>query len=204
MVDREARGRRTRGPTIEVVAVFLFLLRVKRGPVLSPGEKSIVGRRVLMKKQIVLRVNGSEYDLLIKPHWTLIDVLRDEIGLTGTKKGCGKGECGACTVIMDGKAILSCLVLAIQAQGKEIFTIEGLSRDGRLDPLQEAFVKYGAIQCGFCTPGMIITARVLLNKNPHPTEDEIKRALSGNLCRCTGYVKIIEAVRNASTAEGTK
>jgi carbon-monoxide dehydrogenase small subunit len=157
-----------------------------------------------MKKQIVLKVNGLEYDLLIKPHWTLVDVLRDEIGLTGTKKGCGKGECGACTVIMDGKAILSCLVLAIQAQGKEIFTIEGLSRDGKLDPLQEAFVKYGAIQCGFCTPGMIVTSRVLLNKNPQPTEEEIKRALSGNLCRCTGYVKIIEAVRNASAAEGKK
>jgi carbon-monoxide dehydrogenase small subunit len=105
---------------------------------------------------------------------------------------------------MDGKAILSCLVLAIQAQGKEIFTIEGLSREGKLDPLQETFVKYGAIQCGFCTPGMILTSRVLLNKNPHPTEEEIKRALSGNLCRCTGYVKIIEAVRNASAAEGKK
>jgi carbon-monoxide dehydrogenase small subunit len=157
-----------------------------------------------MKKQIRLKVNGSEVDLPIKPHWTLVDVLRNEIGLTGTKKGCGKGECGACTVIMDGKAILSCLVLAIQAQGKEIFTIEGLSREGKLDPLQEAFVKYGAIQCGFCTPGMIVTSRALLNKNPKPTEEEIKRALSGNLCRCTGYVKIIEAVRSASTAEGKK
>lgn len=167
-------------------------------------EKTMRTKRYLMKKQIWLKVNGSEYDLLIKPHWTLIDVLRDEIGLTGTKKGCGKGECGACTVIMDGKAILSCLVLAIQAQGKEIFTIEGLSQEGQLDPLQEAFVKYGAIQCGFCTPGMILTSRVLLDKNPHPTEEEIKRALSGNLCRCTGYVKIIEAVRNASTAEGRK
>jgi carbon-monoxide dehydrogenase small subunit len=191
------------GSADEVVAAFLFFWD-RKSPANSLMEKTMRTKRVLMKKQIVLKVNGSEVDLLIKPHWALIDVLRDEIGLTGTKKGCGKGECGACTVIVDGKAILSCLVLAIQAQGKEIFTIEGLSRDSRLDPLQEAFVKYGAIQCGFCTPGMIITSRVLLNKNPHPTEEEIKRALSGNLCRCTGYVKIIEAVRNASTAEGRK
>ena len=157
-----------------------------------------------MKTQIRLQVNGFEYDLLIKPHWTLVDVLRDEIGLTGTKKGCGKGECGACTVIMDGEAILACLVLAVRAQGKSILTIEGLAREGKLDSLQDAFVKYGAIQCGFCTPGMIITSRAFLINNPHPTEEEIKRALSGNLCRCTGYVKIIEAVRKASMAEVRK
>jgi carbon-monoxide dehydrogenase small subunit len=154
-----------------------------------------------MKKQIRLRVNGFEYDVLVMPHWTLLDVLREEIGLTGTKKGCDKGECGACTVIISGQAILSCMVLAIQAQGKEILTIEGLSRGGKLDAVQDAFVKYGAIQCGFCTPGMIMTSRALLDKNPHPSEEEIKKALSGNLCRCTGYMKILEAVRNASIAE---
>ena len=157
-----------------------------------------------MKTQIRLKVNGFEYDILAKPNWTLLDVLRDEIGLTGTKKACGKGECGACTVIMDGEAILSCLVLAIQAQGKDILTIEGLSKEGKLDPLQDAFVKYGAIQCGFCTPGMIMTSRALLNKTPQPSEEQIKRGLSGNLCRCTGYVKIIEAVKNALAMEESK
>ena len=157
-----------------------------------------------MKTQVGLKVNGFEYDLLIEPHWTLLDVLRDAIGLTGTKEGCGKGECGACTVIMDGEAVLSCLVLAIQAQGKNILTIEGLAQEGRLDSLQDAFVKYGAIQCGYCSPGMIMTSKALLSKNPHPTEDEIKTALSGNLCRCTGYVKIVEAVRNASRTEAGK
>jgi len=154
-----------------------------------------------MKKQIKLKVNCLEYEVLIKPHWTLLDVLRNEIGLMGTKKGCDKGECGACTVIMNGEAILSCLVLAIQCQGKNILTIEGLAQDGKLDSLQDAFVKYGAIQCGFCTPGMIMASRALLNKIPHPSEEEIKRGLSGNLCRCTGYTKIIAAVQKASTTE---
>lgn len=157
-----------------------------------------------MKKPIRLQVNGFEYDLLIKPHWTLVDVLRDELGLTGTKKGCGKGECGACTVIVDGQAVLSCLSLAIQMEGKRILTIEGLSPDGKLHALQDAFVRYGAIQCGYCTPGMIMTASAFLQKNPLPSEEEIKKALSGNLCRCTGYVKIIEAVKNASIQESHK
>jgi carbon-monoxide dehydrogenase small subunit len=155
-----------------------------------------------MKKEIRLRINGLDHDVMIDPHQTLLDALRDELGLIGTKKGCDKGECGACTVIIGGEAVLSCLVLAVQAQGKEILTIEGLARGGALDTVQEAFVKYGAIQCGYCTPGMIMTARALLNKVPHPSEEEIKLGLSGNLCRCTGYVKIIEAVKNASAMEG--
>jgi carbon-monoxide dehydrogenase small subunit len=166
------------------------------------GVGSSSPRSYSMKKQIKLKVNGVEYDVSIKPHWTLLDVLRNEIGLTGTKKGCGRGECGACTVIMNGKAILSCLVLAIQCRGKDILTIEGLAQNGELGPLQDAFVKYGAIQCGFCTPGMIMASRALLNKTPHPSEEEIKRGLSGNLCRCTGYTKIIAAVQKASTTEG--
>ena len=154
-----------------------------------------------MKIPIQLLVNGFEYDVLVKPHWTLLHVLREELGLTGTKEGCGKGECGACTVIMDGEAVLSCLVLAVRAQERPILTIEGLAREGKLDPIQDAFVKYGAIQCGFCTPGMIMTSKAFFSKNPRPTEEEIKKALSGNLCRCTGYVKIIEAVQNAEMAE---
>ena len=157
-----------------------------------------------MKTQIRLQVNGFEYDLLVKPHWTLLKVLRDEIGLTGTKEGCGKGACGVCTVIIDGEAVLACLILAVQARDKCILTIEGLAREDKLDSLQDAFVKYGAIQCGFCTPGMIMTSRAFLNQKPHPTEAEIKQALSGNLCRCTGYVKIIEAVQQAATAQGSK
>ncbi len=147
-------------------------------------------------------MNGYQYDVQIKPNQTLLDVLREELGLVGTKKGCDKGECGACTVIVNGEAVLSCLILAIQAQGKDILTIEGLAQNGELDPVQDAFVKYGAIQCGFCTPGMIMAARAFLNKNRHPSEDEIRRELSGNLCRCTGYVKVIEAVKNASIREG--
>ena len=154
-----------------------------------------------MKKQIRLRVNGLDYEVMVKPHQTLLDALRDELGLMGTKKGCDKGECGACTVMMDGEAVLSCLTLAVQAQGKDILTIEGLAQEGALDPVQECFVRYGAIQCGYCTPGMIMTARALLNKTPRPSHEEIKQGLSGNLCRCTGYVKIIEAVRNASAME---
>jgi carbon-monoxide dehydrogenase small subunit len=157
-----------------------------------------------LKTEIQLQVNGFVYDLLIEPHWTLLDVLRNALGLTGTKEGCGKGECGACTVIIDGEAVLACLTLAVRAQGKSILTIEGLVQEGRLDPLQDAFVKCGAIQCGYCTPGMIMTSKALLSKNPHPTEEETKKALSGNLCRCTGYVKIIEAVQQAATAEGSQ
>lgn len=130
---------------------------------------------------------------------TLLEFLREDLGLTGTKEGCGKGECGACTVLLDGKPVNSCLVLAYQADGREVLTIEGLERDGRLHPIQEAFVTEGAVQCGFCTPGMIMSARALLGVNPSPTRDEIRRAISGNLCRCTGYAKIIKAIEAAAS-----
>jgi carbon-monoxide dehydrogenase small subunit len=128
----------------------------------------------------------------------LVDVLREKIGLTGTKKGCGEGDCGACTVLMDGKPILSCLTLALSSQGKNIETIEGLSKGGKFHPLQEAFVEKGAIQCGYCTPGMILSAKAVLERFPNPTADEIKHGMAGNLCRCTGYKKIIEAVSEAA------
>lgn len=144
------------------------------------------------------RVNGQEYSLMIDPRWRLVDVLRDQLNLTGTKEGCGEGECGACTVIMDGKIVNSCLVMAFQAHGKDIVTIEGIGQPDKLDPIQEAFLEEGAVQCGFCTPGMILATKALLDKNPRPNRAEIQRALAGNLCRCTGYDKIIKAVEKAS------
>ena len=147
---------------------------------------------------VKLNVNGKDYEVKVKPHWTLNYVLRDELGLTGTKLVCGTGECGACTVIMDGKAVLSCLTLAARADGKKITTIEGLAEGHKLHPLQEAFIRHGAIQCGFCTSGMIVSAKAILAENPNPTEEELRTALSGNLCRCTGYVKIIEAIMDAA------
>lgn len=151
-----------------------------------------------MKKiAIELKINGDPYHLSVSPRRTLLDVLRDDLGLTGTKKGCGEGECGACTVLLDGKPVNSCLVLAVQAQGKEVVTIEGLAAE-ELNPVQKAFVEKGAIQCGYCTPGFVMTAWSLLKKNPDPSEDEIKVAISGNLCRCTGYQKIVEAVQDAA------
>jgi aerobic carbon-monoxide dehydrogenase small subunit len=148
----------------------------------------------VVKRELELKVNGEEYILEVEPHRTLLELIRNDLGLTGTKLGCGGGECGACTVILDGKAVKSCLMLALDARGKEIWTIEGLSRAGELHPLQRAFVEHGAIQCGFCTPGMIMASKAMLDENPHPSEQEIKDALAGNLCRCTGYVKILEAV----------
>ncbi len=149
-------------------------------------------------QQVKLRVNGVTYETAIEPQRTLLEVLRDNLSLTGAKKACDTGDCGACTVIMDGKLVVSCLVLAVEAQGKDILTIEGLAKDGQLHPIQQAFVKHGAIQCGFCTPGMILSAKALLDRNPKPTEDEVKEAIVGNLCRCTGYAKIIEAILAAS------
>jgi carbon-monoxide dehydrogenase small subunit len=151
-----------------------------------------------MKNQIHLQVNGEPYDLLVEPRHTLLKVLRDDLGLTGTKKGCDTGDCGACTVLMNGKPINSCLALGMEANGKEITTIEGLARGDDLHPLQEAFVQSGAIQCGYCTPGMILTAKALLDENAAPSEEEVKRAISGNLCRCTGYVKIVQAIQAAA------
>jgi carbon-monoxide dehydrogenase small subunit len=150
-----------------------------------------------MKRVLKLHVNGETLEILSEPHKTLLEVLREDLGLTGTKRACDLGTCGACTVLINGKPHLSCLTLAADAQGKEILTIEGLSQDGELHPLQKAFVEQGAIQCGFCTPGMILTAKAFLEKHPHPSEEEVKKAISGNLCRCTGYVKIVEDIFSA-------
>ncbi len=153
-----------------------------------------------MKKQIRLKVNDSEYDLFIDPHRTLLDVLRDDLGLTGTKKGCDKGACGACTVLIDGKAVLSCLTLAVECEGKTITTIEGLAnpKTGELDPLQQAFIDKTAFQCGFCTPGIILSAKAFLEENSSPTEEEVKDALSGNYCRCISHYHVLEAVMAAA------
>jgi carbon-monoxide dehydrogenase small subunit len=140
------------------------------------------------------KVNGEHYEVAVKPNRTLLEVLREDLGLTGTKVGCNQGDCGSCTVLLDGKAVCSCLTLAVEAQGKEIITIEGLASNGQLHPIQQAFIDYFAVQCGYCTPGMIMSAKALLDENPDPTEDEVRHALQGNLCRCTGYVKIIEAI----------
>jgi len=153
-----------------------------------------------VKRELELKVNGEDYTIQVEPHRTLLEVIREDLELTGTKLGCGGGECGACTVLLDGKAVKSCLMLALDAKGKEIWTIEGLAKGGKLHPLQRAFVEYGAIQCGFCTPGMIMAAKALLDSNPFLTEQEIKDALAGNLCRCTGYVKILEAVSSVVTS----
>jgi carbon-monoxide dehydrogenase small subunit len=150
-----------------------------------------------LKINVHLRVNGKDYALSLPARTTLLEALRDYLGLTGTKEGCGKGECGACTVLVNGSVVNSCLMLAAQAEDKEVLTIEGLSEDG-MDPLQKAFIDEGAVQCGFCTPGMVISAKALLMENPDPSEEAIKEAISGNLCRCTGYLKIIRAIKAAS------
>jgi carbon-monoxide dehydrogenase small subunit len=152
------------------------------------------------KMNVTLRVNGDEYDLLIHPHRTLAEVLREELHLTGTKQSCNEGACGTCTVLLDGLPVRSCLLLAMEMEGREIMTIEGLARENELHPVQQAFVEHYAIQCGFCSPGMILVAKALLDKNPNPTEEEIRDAISGNICRCTGYAKIVEAIQAASQA----
>ncbi len=151
-----------------------------------------------MKQLIQLRVNGEDYEVFVAPHKFLSEVLREELNLTGVKVGCQTGECGACTVLIDGEAVRSCLILAVQVRNREITTIEGLAEGEKLHPVQQAFIDHFAIQCGYCTPGMVISAKVLLDQNPKPTEEEVKIALSGNLCRCTGYIQIIEAVLAAA------
>jgi carbon-monoxide dehydrogenase small subunit len=145
-----------------------------------------------------MKLNGEEVTLQVRPSAMLVEVLRDQLELTGTKVACGEGECGACTVLLDGKPVNSCLVPALKAQGREVMTVEGLASVGELHPLQKAFVEHGAVQCGYCTPGMLMSAKALLDHNPNPTEDEIRLAISGNLCRCTGYAKIVEAILEAS------
>lgn len=150
-------------------------------------------------KNIDLTVNDKAYTVEIDEDMRLLDLLRDKLGLTGSKEGCGEGECGACSVIMDGEIVTSCLIMAFQAEGKEIITIEGLqSEDGGIHPIQQAFLDEGAVQCGFCTPGMILAAKALLDKKPKPTIEEIREGISGNLCRCTGYSKIVSAIKQAS------
>ena len=151
-----------------------------------------------MKTVIDLNVNGTIHEIAVEPFWTLADVLREKLGLIGTKKGCGTGNCGACTILLQGQPVSSCLLLAIDAKDKEITTIEGVSHNGKLHPLQEAFIKHGAFQCGYCTPGQILAAKALLDVNRQPTEEEVREALVGNLCRCTGYTRIVQAVMAVS------
>jgi len=152
-----------------------------------------------MKKTVSFALNGESIEIEIEPHLTLLQVLREKLELTGTKEGCGMGECGACTVLLDGKTINSCIFPAVEAEGKSITTIEGvIDVQGNLHPIQKAFVEYGAIQCGFCTPGMVLSAKALLDEKPKPTEEEIRNGIAGNLCRCTGYLQIIQAIKAAS------
>lgn len=150
---------------------------------------------------VTLSVNGQEYALTVAPNQTLLDVLRDELSLIGTKKGCDEGTCGACTVIMDGRPVLSCMVLALRCRGKAIETIEGLAKNGALHPLQQAAIKKNAVQCGFCTPGWLLSAKVLLENQPHPSRQDVRTAIAGNLCRCTGYTKIEDAILAAADPE---
>lgn len=151
-----------------------------------------------MTREIVLTINGKGYPVTLGDHELLVDVIRDQVGLTGTKKGCGTGECGACTVLIDGKPVNSCMYLAVRAEGKEILTVEGLGEPGNLDPLQEAFKKNAAVQCGFCAPGMLMSAKALLEENKNLTDKEIREGISGNICRCSGYVKIVKAIKEAA------
>jgi carbon-monoxide dehydrogenase small subunit len=154
--------------------------------------------KFMTRRTLVLTVNGKKHPLALAPHRSLLDVLREELGLTGTKKGCNLGDCGACTVLLNGAPVNACLVLAVQADEQAITTIEGVAGDGQLHPVQEAFIDHGAVQCGFCTPGIVLKAIALLRETPQPTRSEIREALSGNLCRCTGYVQIIEAIQSAA------
>lgn len=157
-----------------------------------------------MKRLVELWINDETYELAVEPQTTLLEILRDHLRLTGTKEACGTGECGSCTVLIGGKPILSCLALAMDCQRRPILTIEGLSEGGKLTPVQQAFLEYGAIQCGFCTPGMVLSSTALLEENSSPSEEEIRKALEGHLCRCTGYNKIIEAVKKAAERMANK
>jgi carbon-monoxide dehydrogenase small subunit len=153
-----------------------------------------------LKKQIELTVNGVKKEILVAPNELLLNVLREQLGLTGAKYGCGIGECGSCTVLLDGEPVLACLTLAVGVSGSEIVTVEGLSRsDGSLHPVQESFLEHGAVQCGFCTPGMVLMGKALLDENPSPTEDEIREYIRGNICRCTGYTQVVKAIQQSST-----
>ncbi len=149
----------------------------------------------MMKKIVRLKVNGDFYEVIVKPNMTLLELLREGLGFTGTKKGCNEGECGSCTVILEGKPVNSCMVLGLEADGKEVITIEGVAKGDELHPLQKAFIDNAAIQCGFCTPGMILSAKALLDNDPDTTDTEIKEAIAGNICRCTGYISIVEAIK---------
>jgi carbon-monoxide dehydrogenase small subunit len=151
-----------------------------------------------MERIIHLNINDENYEVIARPRESLLDVLRNKLKLTGTKIGCNEGDCGACTVILDGRTVNACLVLAMEAEGHKILTIEGLAQGAQIHPLQEAFVKHGGFQCGYCTPGMLLSAKALLDENPDPTEAEIRKGISGNLCRCTGYTKIVESIKEAA------
>ncbi|MGI5999125.1 MAG: (2Fe-2S)-binding protein [Lutispora sp.] len=151
-----------------------------------------------MKHNISFTVNGEKVHMEVEPNKTLLRMLREDLNLTGAKEGCGAGECGSCTVIVDGKAVNSCMMLAVEADGKDILTVEGLAKNGILDPLQQSFIDNAALQCGYCTPGMLMSAKALLMRNPNPSEDEIKEAIGGNLCRCTGYKVILDAIKEAA------
>ena len=147
-----------------------------------------------LEKQLTIKVNGKSHTLMVETNKTLLELLREDLGLTGAKQACDTGGCGACTVLVDARPVYSCLVLALDCQGKDVLTIEGLATDDKLHPLQEAFIEHGAVQCGFCTSGMIVSAKALLEENPRPTEEEVRKAIAGNICRCTGYAKIVEAI----------
>lgn len=163
-------------------------------------SQAITDKDGVKRYLITLNVNGDAHSVLVKGNATLTNVLRDQLNLTGTKKGCELGDCGSCTVLLDGKPIDSCMMLALEADGREITTIEGVAAHGKLDAIQESLINHGAVQCGYCTPGMVLSAKALLTRNPHPTETEVREAIAGNLCRCTGYVHIVEAV--LATARG--
>ena len=156
----------------------------------------------MTKLTLTLTINGQRHEILTEPHRTLLDVLRADLGLTGTKENCLEAECGVCTVLLDGRTVNACILLAAQCQGQEVLTIEGLGRDGQLHPLQRAFIDHGAVQCGYCIPAMILSAKAYLDEHPTPTEDQVREALTGNLCRCTGYQKIVDAVLAAARELG--